>query len=303
MHLSTRLLRVTFAAAALTCLCAVSASAASLGVGTVNADALRLRDTAGTDATILATAAKGDAVIILEDAGNNWYKVDFKSVQGYMSGEYLAISQKADVTIGYGKVNTDGATLNMRSAPSTDASKVTALKSGDVVKIVGVDNGWYKVSYNGKTGYVSSDYMVTVKDSAGSRGDSTVAAPDSSTAEQLISYAKQFLGTPYVWGGNGPNSFDCSGYTKYIFSHFGYTLNRTATDQLSNGTAVSKSELKPGDLVFFKNSTTSKPVSHVGIYIGNSKFIHASTNTYAVEIDDMSSGYYSRAYVYGRRVL
>lgn len=302
MILPARFLRVAFAAATLSCLCMVSASAASVGVGTVNADALRLRDTAGTDATVLATASKGEAVILLEDVGNNWYKVDYKSVEGYMSSEFLSVAQKADVAIGYGKVNTDGSSLNMRTAPSTSAGKVTVLNNGTIVDITGVDNGWYKVKYNGAAGYVSSEFMMTVKDSAGSRGDSTVAAPDGSAAEQLIAYAKQFLGTPYSWGGNGPNAFDCSGFTKYMFAHAGYTLNRTATDQLANGSSVSKSELQPGDLVFFKNNT-SKPVSHVGIYIGGGNFIHASSTTYQVQIDDLTSGYYSRVYVYGRRIL
>ena len=132
-----KLLRTAVLTAALTCLCIVGASAASLGVGTVEADALRLRDAAAADGAILATAAKGDAVIILEDAGNNWYKVDYKSVEGYMSGEYLTVSEKADVAIGYGLVQTDGATLNMRSGPGTSYDKVAVLSNGAVVDIVG----------------------------------------------------------------------------------------------------------------------------------------------------------------------
>ena len=144
--------------------------------------------------------------------------------------------------------------------------------------------------------------MLTAKDSAGSRGDGTVAAPSSSLGQQVVDYAKQYLGTPYVYGGNGPNSFDCSGFTKFVYKHFGYTLNRTATDQLSNGVSVSRSDLQPGDLVFFKYNT-SKPVSHVGIYIGEGQFIHASTNTYSVKIDSMNSGHYDRVFVYARRIL
>ena len=298
-----KFLRVAFATAAVSCLCVIGASAASLGVGTVTADALRLRDSASTDGTILATAPKGETVIILADAGNNWYKVDYDSVQGYMSGEYLTISQKADVAIGYGQVSTDGAVLNVRSGPGTGYAKVTTLSNGTVVQITGIDNSWYKITYNGVSGYVSSDYMITVKSSAGSRGDATTTTATSSLGQQIVAYAKQFIGTPYVYGGNGPNSFDCSGFTKYVYAHFGYTLNRTATDQLANGTAVSKSQLQPGDLVFFNSGYTSKPVSHVGIYIGNGQFIHASTNKYQVQIDTLSSGYYSRVYVYGRHVL
>ena len=299
-----KLVRTALLTVALSALCVVGASAASVGVGTVEADALRLRESAGTDATILATAAKGDTVVVLEDAGSGWYKVDYNSVEGYMSGEYLTISTKADVTIGYGLVDTDGATLNVRSTPSTSGAKVASLSSGAVVNIVGIDNGWYKITTSGGvTGYVSSDYMVTCKDSAGSRGDDTATTSSSSSlGQQIVDYAKQYLGTPYVYGGNGPNSFDCSGYTSYVYRHFGYTLNRTASGQLSNGTSVSKSELQPGDLVFFKYNT-SKAASHVGIYIGDGQFIHASTNTYTVKIDNLTSGHYANVYVGARRLF
>ena len=300
-----KLLRTTLLTVAVSAVCMIGASAAS-GVGTVNTDALRLRNEANTTSTILATASEGDTVVILEDAGNGWYKVDYNTVEGYMSGEYLTVSAQADVTIGYGLVQAGGSTLNVRSGPGTTYSKVTTLSDGAVVSIVGIDNGWYKIkTSSGATGYVSSEYMVTCKDSSGSRGDGTTAvavASNSSMGQQVVDYAKQFLGVPYVYGGNGPNSFDCSGFTTYVYRHFGYTLNRTATGQLSNGVSVSKSELQPGDLVFFK-SGGSKPVSHVGIYVGGGQFIHASTNTYEVRYDNLTSGYYNNVYVYARRVL
>ncbi|NCE63505.1 hypothetical protein D1159_02640 [Pseudoflavonifractor sp. 524-17] len=300
MILPVKFLRTAAATAALSCLCLVAASADTIsGAATIEADGLRLRETASTESTILATASKGEAVIVLEDAGDNWYKVDYKSVEGYMSGEYLTVAETVDAPIGYGKVTTEGnAPLNVRTGPSTEHDKLTTLSAGSIVEIVGVDCGWYKISFNGKTGYVSSEYMTTVKESA-SRGD---GAAVSGAGQSIVSYAKQFLGVPYSWGGNGPNAFDCSGFTKYVYSHFGVTLNRTATAQLSNGTAVSKDQLQPGDLVFFR-ANTSKPVSHVGIYIGGGQFIHASTNTYAVQIDNLNSGYYSRVYVYGRHIM
>ncbi len=300
---SAKLLRVAVLGVALSSVFVLGAAAASYGAGTVTADALRLRESAGTEATVLATAVKDENVIVLEDAGNGWYKVDYKTVVGYMSGEFLNIQTQADVKIGYGMVKTEGSTLNMRSGAGTNFEKVAVLNNGTVVDIVGVDNGWYKVSHNGTTGFVSSDYMITVKDSGSSRGDDTVAASDSSLGQQIVDYANNFMGVKYVWGGNGPNSFDCSGFTKYVYAHFGYTLNRTATDQLSNGTRVSSSsDLQPGDLIFFNNGRTSKPVSHVGIYIGGGQFIHASTNSYKVQIDDLS-GYYGRTYVGGRHVI
>ena len=293
-----QLLRTALVTGILSSLCVVGASAANVGVGTVTADALRMRSGAGTDSVILATAPKDSTVVVLEDAGNGWYKVDYQSVEGYMSGEYLNVAEKADVDLGYGLVQTDGSPLNVRSAPSTDADRVTTISNGKVVSIIGVDSGWYKISFDSTVGYVSSDYMVTCRDANGTRGDGSVS---NSIGQQIVAYAKQFLGTPYVYGANGPSSFDCSGFTKYVYAHFGYSINRGATGQLSNGVAISRSQLQPGDLVFFRYNT-SMPVSHVGIYIGNEQFIHASTNGYQVRIDDMTKGHYNNVFVYARHI-
>ena len=292
----SHLLRAAVLGTVFTAMFTVGSSAATLGAGTVTADALRLRGTPAAEGEILATASGGTSVVVLEDTGNGWYKVNFNTVEGYMSSEYLTVSTTADAALGYGLVDTDGSSLNMRAAAGTSYDTVASIPGGTVLELEGVDNGWYKVTYSGKTGYVSSDYITITTEP-----DATETA-SSDLGAQIVAYAEEYLGTPYVLGGNGPNQFDCSGFTKYVYSHFGYTLNRTATDQLQNGVSVSKDELQPGDLVFFKYRT-SKPVSHVGIYIGNGEFIHASTNRYVVQIDQMESGHYANVYVYARRII
>lgn len=292
----SHLLRAAVLGTVFTAMFTVGSSATTLGAGTVTADALRLRDTPAAEGEILATASGGTSVVVLEDTGNGWYKVNFNTVEGYMSSEYLTVSTTADAALGYGLVDTDGSSLNMRAAAGTSYDTVASIPGGTVLELEGVDNGWYKVTYSGKTGYVSSDYITITTEP-----DATETA-SSDLGAQIVAYAEEYLGTPYVLGGNGPNQFDCSGFTKYVYSHFGYTLNRTATDQLQNGVSVSKDELQPGDLVFFKYRT-SKPVSHVGIYIGNGEFIHASTNRYVVQIDQMESGHYANVYVYARRII
>ena len=292
----SHLLRAAVLGTVFTAMFTGGSSAATLGAGPVTADALRLRDTPAAEGEILATASGGTSVVVLEDTGNGWYKVNFNTVEGYMSSEYLTVSTTADAALGYGLVDTDGSSLNMRAAAGTSYDTVASIPGGTVLELEGVDNGWYKVTYSGKTGYVSSDYITITTEP-----DATETA-SSDLGAQIVAYAEEYLGTPYVLGGNGPNQFDCSGFTKYVYSHFGYTLNRTATDQLQNGVSVSKDELQPGDLVFFKYRT-SKPVSHVGIYIGNGEFIHASTNRYVVQIDQMESGHYANVYVYARRII
>ena len=131
-----------------------------------------------------------------------------------------------------------------------------------------------------------------------------LAIDEIGTCEEVraVEYAMQYLGVPYVWGGNGPNCFDCSGLTKYVYGHFGYTLNRTASAQLSNGVSVSRSELQPGDLVFFDNGKVSTPVSHVGIYIGGNQFIHASSPSTGVIVSSMND-YVARGFVGACRIF
>ena len=290
----SRLMRVALLGTVLTAMCTIGASAATLGAGTVTADALRLRSTPAAEGEILATVSSGTNVVVLDEAEDGWYKVNYNSVEGYMSGEYLDVATKADTALGYGKVDADGSTLNMRAGASTSFDSLCSIPSGTVLELEGIYEGWYKVTYAGNTGYVSSDYITITTE--------PTTSTSSALGEQIVALAKQYLGTPYVLGGNGPSSFDCSGFTKYIYAQFGYTLNRTATDQLQNGVSVSRDELQPGDLVFFKYNT-SKPVSHVGIYIGNGEFIHASTNRYMVQIDQMNPGHYANVFVYARRIL
>jgi len=128
---------------------------------------------------------------------------------------------------------------------------------------------------------------------------------DNETADDLagkvIDYAKDFLGCAYSYGADGPKSFDCSGFTMYVFKHFDIDLPHSSASQAKKGSQVKKSDLIPGDLVFFK--TSSKGISHVGIYIGKGDFIHASTGGGKVEITSLSETYYNKRYVTARRIL
>ncbi|MBS7262643.1 MAG: peptidoglycan-binding protein [Eubacteriales bacterium] len=133
--------------------------------------------------------------------------------------------------------------------------------------------------------------------------------PKIALADQIIAYAKQYLGKPYVLGSAGPNSFDCSGFTTYVFKHFGYSLPRYAYGQGYTDYGIkikSISELKKGDLVFFNTVTDSDLSDHVGIYISDGNFIHASSsskNGVKVCISNLKSGYYNRVFSWARRII
>lgn len=119
--------------------------------------------------------------------------------------------------------------------------------------------------------------------------------------EELIAFAKSFEGYPYVYGGNGPNNFDCSGFVLYVYKHFGYSFSRGAQAQYNDGMHVKMDDLKPGDLVFFSGNGYS--ITHVGLYLGDGKFIHAANPSRGVVIDNLWGGYYTSHFWGGCRII
>lgn len=316
-------LRGILAAVGLTAILTVSAGAASLGTATVDADALRLRASADSGSVVLSMAYKGDKVEVLQDAGNGWYKVSLNGVTGYMSGEYLkagwkttaapavatvseqAVPTAASPASGNVKVNLSaGEVLNLRSGPSSQSGKLASIPGGTVLALEESSGSWYKVTYNGTTGYVSSEYVVSTTEAVGTVSP---AAPASNSAgSSIVALAKQYIGCPYVYGASGPRAFDCSGFTSYIYRQVGISIPRGATGQYRSGTPVSTDNLQPGDLVFISDPafTMGYPVSHVGIYIGNGQFIHASSNRgEGVTISNIFSGHYGNYYAGARRYM
>ncbi|MBS6365797.1 MAG: C40 family peptidase [Clostridiales bacterium] len=134
--------------------------------------------------------------------------------------------------------------------------------------------------------------------------NNAAAAQVSELVGQLLTYAQSYLGTRYVYGGASPNGFDCSGFTQYCYRLIGVSINRTAQQQYSNGVAVSKDALQPGDLVFFYGTYASTDqITHVGIYLGDGTFIHAANSNSGVIVSSMTSGYYSSHYYGARHIL
>ena len=216
-------------------------------------------------------------------------------------------------------------TVNVRSAASQEASVVTQLSINTQVTVISEQNGWAEVTFNGGNGYIASN-LLSETISQTSRGsstprtgitdttdkqtdnsstnnnqesnDSSSNVSTSSKGADVLAYAMQFVGYPYVYGGSSTSGFDCSGFTQYVYKHFGVTLNRTAAAQNSNGTAVSRSNLQPGDLVMF-----GSPINHVGIYAGGGRIVHAANPSRGVTTDTINSGYYNTNYVCARRIF
>ncbi len=285
-----RIVRPLAAGALCVCALIVGAKADCIG-GAETTTAVNLRTGAGTGNAIIATVGEGTALIVEADTGSGWYKVNYDGESGYMSADYLSFSETMDLTA-QGWV--DGSDVRMRAAAGTDSEIVRVTTSGESVEILGVDGEWYKVSAGGKTGYIRGDYVSFTEP------DPSQAPAAGSIGEQIVAFAEQFLGTPYVWAGSSPSGFDCSGFVSYVFKNFGYTVNRTAASMYTNGVAVDKSELQIGDAVFFASSSES--IGHVGIYIGDGEFIHSSSGCGYVTISGLDESYYSRMYVGARRI-
>ena len=292
------------------------------GVGFITASSLRLRSGPSTNTTTLAYGYQNEVVIILDKIGQ-WYHVLYNLTEGYMHESYLDVSTIENAELGYGQVNY--AKVNMRAGPSTAYSRIGQSSQGDLAYIIGLNNGWYKVIWNDQICYIRSDYLTLTEapyenranpnaplffrggKSTGTNVSTTVlrnSANYHSTAKlssKIIATAKQYIGVPYVWGGESPSGFDCSGFVQYVFKQHGIRLNRTVVTQYQHGYAVSKSNLQPGDLVFFQN-TYQSGLSHIGIYIGNNQFIHASSSQ-GVTISSLSNSYWASHYHSSRRVL
>lgn len=228
-----------------------------------------------------------------------------------------------------GYVKADG--LNIRKEPTTSSEAIHSLSFNSKITITGEVDGWYRINYEGKVGFVSQKYVSDTKlpentsrggvdrTSANEVNEKNVevssaetndvneeqeeeAVAETVTGNQVVEYAKKYLGYKYVAGGSSPKGFDCSGFTTYVFKHFGISLNRASKGQIKNGVAVEKSKLQAGDLVIFNNESNSA-IGHVGIYIGSGKFIHAANKKEGVTITELSMSYYSKRYVGARRVI
>lgn len=297
-----------FAKTAVLCILAAAllvspALAATIGGATVSGSNVRLRSAAdtSTNANILSELPAGTFLLVEEKAGN-WYKVVCSGVKGYISADYVTFSETLNGTYGV-PAETSGTNINMRSAASTSGGVVKNISAaGTKLNVLGVSGQWLRVSdAAGATGYIRSDLLTYQSGSAALPKPAASAAVTA--GDKLVETAMLYQGYAYTWGGMSPSTgFDCSGFANYVCKQHDISLHRVAQDIYSyDGTAVSKDSLQPGDLLFFGYGAYS--VTHMGIYIGNNEFIHASTSTTGVIISELDSNYYTRMYVGAKRVV
>jgi len=249
----------------------------------------------------------------LANPGLNWSRLTV--------GRVLRVPTEKDsesaAKIKINQIDTSAARVNsssvvMRSQPTTMSGRVAVTQMREKVFILEQDGAWYHVkTVDGKKGYIRGDYLNELRPIVASTRTASGRAISSAgfsfgddegyegVNADVIAEARRHMGTPYRWGGETTRGFDCSGFVRYVFRHSeGIELPRTSREQAKFGAPVKRNELRPGDIISFATGGGGR-VSHVGVYIGDNKFIHSSSSR-GVRIDALT-GYYAKRFVNARR--
>ncbi len=283
-----------------------AALAETTKTGVVTEDSVNFRSSPDTSAKILDQLNKGVKVSILGSEGD-WFKVSYNDASGWINDQFLTVR---DEKTAVGVVTESN--VNVRSKPNTSSEIMTKLDKGTKVDIYEHSGDWYRISIGEERyGWINGDF-VKLDDEKTSRGivEDTAAAVGAAVDEsldirqQIVSYAKKLMGVRYVSGGYSTKGFDCSGFVGYVLDRFGISHERTAADLSRSGASVNRDELLPGDLVFFDTNGGHNSINHVGIYIGNNKFIHASSYlNREVTISSLGDSYYNKRYMKAKDYL
>lgn len=285
-----------------------TALAESAKTGVVTGDTVNFRSSPNTSARILDQLERGTKVTILGSEGD-WYKVSYNDASGWINEEYVTVR---DEKIADGVVSENN--VNVRSKPDTSSEILTKLDKGAKVNIYEHSGGWYRISIGeDRFGWMNGDFIKIYEEKVSRgvvEGSDTAAGLDQPADEnldirqQIVAYAKKLLGVRYVSGGYSTKGFDCSGFVGYVLDRFGISHDRTAKELSQSGKAKKRDDLQPGDLVFFDTNGGHNSINHVGIYIGNNKFIHASSYlNRRVTISSLGDSYYSRNYMKAKDYL
>lgn len=260
----------------------------NLGMSVISSGNLNIRQEASTDSEVVGILTNHNACELLEDAGD-WYKVTSGKVTGYVSKQYLvtgaeaeAIAQQEIKTVA--TVNTE--TLNVRAEKSTEAAVLSQVGNSEAFTVNSIADGWVEISVDDSVGYISQDYVTVAQALPTAKTIEQVKYGDgvSDVRASVVSYALQFVGNRYVWGGTSlEKGVDCSGFTMRILGKYGISLPHSSKAQPSYGTKISASEAKPGDLFFYGSG---RSISHVAIYIGNGQIVHASNKRDGIKVSN-----------------
>ncbi len=251
----------------------------------------------GTPLRLLAGPQRGDA--------RDWWRVEALGATGWVVADYVAFAPAPPAPVGLvpgswaavsGAASAGG--LRLRAAPAPTAQLLTILPEGTTLRLLegptvgGNGDPWYRVAWDGSWGWVDGAYLLPVD----------APAPVAPAGQALVDVALAQVGKPYVWGATGPDTFDCSGLTLYAARRvLGITLPRTADAQAWSGVHVDRDHLAVGDLVFFAD-TYAPGITHVGLYLGDGRWVGAQNEAYGIVVDTLDRPYWRDHYAGARRI-
>ena len=274
---------------------------------------VNIRESGSVDSPRVGNINAG-GILVVKEKGSEWSLVTSGNVTGYMKNEFLAFDADAATYAASNlkkvvRINT--ASLRVRAAANENSETLTLVSEGSVYGIEEIGAGWTKIHVDDSvSGYVRNDFIILdytgpvahvvtdapantesseteTTESTTTESSGITTPPSSSQGQDIVNYALQFVGNPYVYGGTSlTNGADCSGFVMRIYADFGYSIPRTADVQGTVGTEVSLTALAPGDLVFYDNGTGS--IKHVALYIGNGQVVHASSSTTGIIISNVN---------------
>lgn len=288
---------------------------------------INVRGEADENGLILAQIGQGEEIIILETTDNGWHRVYFgKNYDiGYVSAEYITVGDMVtrvevnkkrgtaiSAAVKNANIKTSGNAVEVKLLPSQESETLTTLANGASCKIISGGTNWTKiiVQATNEIGYVPTSNVqeivpetpktATASGKTGTKSASKEATSGTGNGSKLVAQAAKYIGTKYVYGGTSPSGFDCSGLVQYSLRKLGVSVGRSSSSQYGYGTSVAKSDLQPGDLVFFSRG---RGISHVAIYAGNGQVIHAPRAGKTVCYQSLSTLTSSLNYVGAKRIF
>lgn len=199
----------------------------------------------------------------------------------------------------------------VRSAPRKNGGVIGLLPHGSILTVLDSRDGYYRIDCYEMSGYIHGELVEQTEDGYVLNARQThpdtklcPALPEAKTEQlrqKLVRTALLYRGVPYVWGGTTPRGFDCSGFTQYVYRKCGLALPRSCNGQFGAGMIVEKEDLQPGDLILFQNTGSARGLSHVGMYIGGGKLIHAGSK--GITVVELANGYFTKHYMCARRIV
>lgn len=302
-----------------------ASSTPASGTRTVTVNRLNVRSGAGTNHSVMG-GLNNNQTVEVKSLTNGWYEINHNGRTGYISARYVTeqvasanestntnASESTNSTPASGTRTVTASGLNVRSGAGTSHSIIGSVRQNQTVEVKSLTNGWYEINHNGRTGYISANFVTeqaapsnpnTNNNNNNNNNNSTnnnVSSSTSFNAQSMIAYAKQFIGVPYVWGGTTPSGFDCSGFIHHVLNQQGVPgARQTVAGYWSSGRFQNVSTPQAGDLIFFQNTWRNGP-SHMGIMINSTQFIHSSSSN-GVTVTNVSNPYWTRHFLGFQRI-